>query len=337
MVVLALLSAVPGLSGCKGTGTGSVREAKLADKPLFRDTIYDGAADPILVWNKGEERWFMFYTNRRANMPDDEVNGVDWVHGTPIGIAESTDGGATWRYRCDANIKYGEEGYSFWAPDVAEHEGLYHMYLTVVPGTFADWEHPRNIVHLTSENLIDWNFVSVLPLASDKVIDAGVTRAPDGKWWMYYNNERAGKSIYYAVSDDLYDWEDKGRLQGRWPGGEGPKVFLWKDKYFMIIDHWKGFGVYHSDDMVSWVVQQPERILEEPGTGLDDGFMGNHADVVVDGDKAYIIYFTHPGRAVTNRGYESRRSSVQIAELEYNDGVITCDRDKPVYINLGAR
>jgi len=34
----------------------------------------------------------MFYTNRRSNAPG--LDGVKWVHGTRIGIAESSDGGA---------------------------------------------------------------------------------------------------------------------------------------------------------------------------------------------------------------------------------------------------
>lgn len=328
LLFLSLVVAAGVFGGCSQTG---VTAGKPADKPLYRDTIFDGAADPVLIWNEGEQRWFMFYTNRRANM--DTVNGVDWVHGTPIGIAESVDGGATWKYRSDANIEYGEPGYSFWAPDVIENDGVYHMYLTVVPGTFTDWKHPRDIVHLTSKNLLDWKFESVVGLASDRVIDAGVMRAPDGKWWMYYNNERDGKSIYYAVSDDLYNWEDKGKLQGDFPGGEGPKVFFWKGKYFMIVDNWKGFGVYSSDNMVDWE-RQPERILEKPGTGAEDGVMGNHADVVVNGDRAFIFYFVHSGRTADSRGYESRRSLIQVAELEYNDGIVTCDRDKTVYIDL---
>lgn len=33
---------------------------KLADKPLFRDTIFDGAADPTIIWNQKEKKWFMF-------------------------------------------------------------------------------------------------------------------------------------------------------------------------------------------------------------------------------------------------------------------------------------
>ena len=79
-------------------------KGKVAPKPLYRDPVYDGAADPVLCWNYQEKKWLMFYTNRRANVADAE--GVSWVHGTPIGIAESSDGGATWTYRCTANIGY---------------------------------------------------------------------------------------------------------------------------------------------------------------------------------------------------------------------------------------
>lgn len=310
-----------------------VEIAKPAAKPLFRDTIYDGAADPIVIWNKGEQKWFMFYTNRRANM--DNPKGVDWVHGTPIGIAESEDGGATWKYKTNANINYGDENYTYWAPDIIENEGMYHMYLTVVPGTFSDWGHPREIVHFTSKNLIDWKFESVLKLVSDKVIDAGVFKAKDGWWYMYYNNERDKKSIYSVRSKDLYNWEENGKVVGD-RSGEGPKVFYWQDKYFMIVDNWRGLGVYSSDNMKDWT-RQPNNILEYPGTGVDDGTNGLHADVLVNDNKAYIFYFTHPGRTGENKGkdtYETRRSSIQVAELEYINGEIVCDRDKPVYINL---
>jgi len=66
--------------------------------------------------------------------------------------------------------------------------------------------------------------------------------------------------------------------------------------------------------------------------------MGNHADVVVSGDKAYIVYFVHPGRTKTptTNGVrpDQKRSVIQIAELTYENGVITCDRDKPLYIKL---
>lgn len=41
-----------------------------ASKPLFRDPVYDGAADPVVIWNRAERKWFMLYTNRRANVPN---------------------------------------------------------------------------------------------------------------------------------------------------------------------------------------------------------------------------------------------------------------------------
>jgi rhamnogalacturonan endolyase len=55
----------------------------IAPKPLYRDPVYDGAADPVLIWNRQRKRWWMLYTNRRANVPG--LRGVSWVHGTRIG------------------------------------------------------------------------------------------------------------------------------------------------------------------------------------------------------------------------------------------------------------
>ncbi|KHJ39278.1 beta-xylosidase [Pedobacter glucosidilyticus] len=302
-----------------------------ADKPLFRDPIFDGAADPVVIFNTKTQKWVMFYTNRRANASN--LDGVTWVHGTRIGIAESVNG-AKWNYLDTANIKYRDADYTHWAPEVIEHQGLYHMYLTYVPGIFKDWQHPRYILHLTSTNLLDWKFESKLQLAKDKVIDACVFPLPEGGWRMWYNNENDGKSVYYADSKDLYNWTDKGKALAT--RGEGPKVFKWKDKYWMVVDMWRGLGIYASTDLLNWK-KQAKNILEQPGTGIDDGVIGGHPDVLVSGEKAYIFYFTHPGRTPENKGkdtYEQRRSSIQVAELKYENGIITCDRNAPVYLNL---
>lgn len=310
--------------------------AKPADKPLYRDPIYDGAADPVLIYNKEREAWWMFYTNRRANM--EGARGVDWVHGSPIGIAESTDGGITWHYVQDANIDYGrDEGYTYWAPDIVEDGGRYHMFLTIVPGVFSDWRHPRMIVHLESTNLIDWAFVNRCePLVSNRVIDASLFKSPEGEWIMYYNNEADGKTIWAAKTTDFIHWTDMGQII-RDKRGEGAKVFRWHDRYYMIIDNWDGQGVYCSTDLIHWKRQQ-KQLLAEPGKGPDDGVVGNHADVVVCGERAYIVYFTHPERNTPKwkDHYGTRRSSIQVAELIYRDGEIFCDRDKPVYLNLNA-
>lgn len=304
----------------------------VSDKPLFRDPVFDGAADPIVIWNKKQKKWFMFYTNRRAN--DTMAKGVSWVHGTRIGIAESKNG-ANWTYKDTCNIGYKLPGITHWAPEIIENKGLYHMYLTIVPGVFEDWYHPRYIIHLTSKNLIDWKFVSKLKLASDRCIDASVFRLPNGTWRMFYNNENDGKSIYYADSSDLYNWIDSGKkiVKDR---GEGPKVFQWKGKNWMISDAWRGLAVFTSDDFLNWK-RQEKNILEIPGTGTDDKVIGGHPDIVVNEGKAYIFYFTHPGKTPENKGkdnYDTRRSSIQIAELELENGTIVCHRDNPVYINL---
>lgn len=317
-------------------GPDYLQEGNVADKPLYRDPVHDGAADPVVVRNKREQKWFIFYTNRRANVPG--LSGVTWVHGTPIGIAESTDGGATWHYKQDADIDYTKGDDTYWAPEVIEHNGTYHMYLTYVPGIFKNWSHPRHILHLTSNNLLDWEYQSTLPLACDKVIDACVFHLDDGTWRMWYNNEKDSKSIYYADSKDLYTWIDKGKAIGDRPG-EGPKVFRWKGYLWMVVDVWRGLGIYRSEDGKSWT-RQDDNVLQEPGTGDDDRTQGHHADVVVNGERAYLFYFTHPGRRGPDADKdttEQRRSSIQVTELKYRDSWLRCNRDAPTLIDLKAK
>lgn len=311
----------------------AVAQKAAVSKPLYSDPIHDGAADPVVIWNPHKKMWWMFYTNRRANSAD--TSGVEWVHGTRIGIAESKDG-SSWRYLDTANINYRpHEGYTFWAPEVIAHNGGYHMYLTYVPGTFSNWNHPRTIVHLTSKDLKSWNYQSTLKLVNDKVIDACVIALPEGGWRMWYNNERDGKSIYFADSKDLYHWNDRGKaIAAR---GEGPKVFRWKKSWWMIVDVWKGMEIYRSDDLLKWT-RQPDRILETPGKGVDDGAIGGHCDVVVQDGRAYVFYFTHPGRSMLNpapvNSLASRRSVIQLAELHDDQGRVWCNRDEPVTIQL---
>ncbi len=311
------------------------RQAKQASKPLFHDPVYDGAADPAVIWNRKENKWFMFYTNRRANIPG--LDGVTWVHGTRIGIAMSSDGGATWNYLDTCDIRYRMPGYTHWAPEVVEHKGLYHMYLTFVPGVFSDWSHPRWIIHLTSKNMINWDFRSKLDLASEKCIDACIFQLPDSTWMMYYNNEADKKSIYCADSPDLYKWKDSGKKVIGDQRGEGPNVFYWKGKAWMAVDNWDGIGIYSSDDFVNWK-RQDKNILQIPGNGTDDQVKGQHPCIIVNNDKAYIFYFTHFGQAEGNMDAgdfsRTRRSCIQVAELEYEDGQIICNRDKPVMINM---
>lgn len=305
---------------------------KAAPKPLYEDPVYQGAADPVIIYNKQKKCWWMFYTNRRATLED---TTVQWVHGTRIGIAESKDG-RVWKYLDTANINYRPDpDYTHWAPEVIEHQGVYHMYLTYVPGTFKDWNQSRVIVHLTSRDLKNWQYESVLNLVNEKVIDAAVYQVNDSLWRMWYNNERDGKSIYMAESNDLYHWEDKGKAIAT--RGEGPKVFYWKGKHFMMVDAWKGMEIFSSDDLLHWK-KQAHRILEQPGKGRDDEAIGGHGDVVVNNGHAYVFYFTHPGRKrdqpAPSQSFANKRSVIQAAELRWEQGEIKCDRDEALYIQL---
>ena len=73
-----------------------------APAPLFRDPITDGAADPVLIWNRTEKNWWMLYTQRRANS---ETADVAYCYGNQIGIASSDDHGQSWVYRGTLDLK----------------------------------------------------------------------------------------------------------------------------------------------------------------------------------------------------------------------------------------
>jgi len=311
-----------------------------APKPLYRDPVYDGAADPVITWNAHKQVWWMYYTNRRANV--EGLSGVAWVHGSPIGIAESTDGGTTWNYLQTAEIDVSDVNpgldMTYWAPDVyTAPDGTHFMFLTLVPGIFEDWKHPRNIVQLKSEDMLHWGHAKTIELASDHVIDAAVIQLGENQWRMWYNDETDHKSIYFADSNDLVHWKDQGKAVGD-QAGEGPKVFRWKGFYWMLDDVWDGLGVYRSDDASGWE-RIPGNLLKEPGTGNDDRVKGGHPDVVVNGDRAWLFYFVHPGRTEDqghfNDGTELRRSSIQVVELYVEDGKLVCDRNQPTFVDLG--
>ena len=306
--------------------------------PLFRDPVYDGAADPTIIWNPFERAWWIFYTNRRAFSPE---IGISYMHGSDIGIASSDDGGRTWIYRGTAGGLDFERGRNtYWAPEVIEHNGIFHMYVSYVRGIPSSWEYQRSILHYTSRNLWDWKFEAKLKLASDRVIDACVLKLSEGQWKMWYKNERGNSYTYSAYSEDLYHWT-AGCAEITDCPHEGPNAFRFHGHYWMITDPWHGLGVYVSDDAEHW--ERRKNILDIPGIRTDDETIGAHADVLVCGENAYIFYFTHPEVSEKERNdpafvwkYRHRRSSLQVAELIYENGELRCDRNR-VEIDLKNR
>ncbi len=307
-------------------------ETRTPPAPLYRDPVFDGAADPSLVWNDKERAWWIFYTNRRANAVDAQ-DGVRWCHGTDIGIASSADGGRTWAYRGTAKGLEFEPGRNtFWAPCLVEHGRTFHMFVAYVRGVPADWSGDRHIVHYTSRDLVDWKHEGIVPLSSERVIDAFLHAKPEGGWRMWYKDEANGSHIYAADSDDLFKWTVTGPVvTGK--AQEGAAVFWWQGSYWMLVDRWQGMGVLRSPDLETWA-EQPGTILGVPGKRPDDGDIGRHGEVVVQGPEAYIFYFTHPFGPKAHTEPGRHRSSLQVARLEIKDGLLACDRDKPFPLEL---
>lgn len=304
----------------------------IAPVPLFRDPVHDGAADASIVHDAASGEWVMFYTNRRANLPVSDEKDVSWVHGTHIGVAKSRDG-AAWIYSGVAAIPEECAGETLWAPEVQRFGGKWHMWLTVVPGVFSNWNAPRFLVHLTSSDLRKWKCGERVELGSDRIIDASVVALPEGGYRLWFNDERKGKSILWADSADLKRWTVGGTAVST--PGEGPKAFRWKGSWWLVSDAWKGLLVQRSSDAANWTAQ-PGHLMGEAGTRPTDRAKAQHPDVIVAGDRAYIVYFVHQSgepEAATDPGWK-RRTVLQIAELKEKDGVLSVDRTAPVQIDL---
>lgn len=297
-------------------------------RPMFRDPVWDGAADASTVYDPARREWRMFYTNRRATLKGGDEKDVAWVHGTAIGVAVSKDG-AHWRYGGTAAIPTACTGQTLWAPEIGYYRGQWHMWLTVVPGIFHDWQGPRFIVHLTSRDLRNWTCGERLALGSDRVIDASVAEIAPGRYRLWYDEERSGKTIRSADSTDLVHWTPGPRVVDT--PGEGPKAFRWRGQWWLVSDAWKGLLVMRSDDATRWT-RQDGYLLAEPCAARTDRAKGQHPDIVVVGDRAFIIYFVHQSgepEAATDPRW-GRRTVLQIAELDYTDGRLAVDRARPV-------
>jgi hypothetical protein len=104
----------------------------------------------------------------------------------------------------------------------------------------------------------------------------------------------------------------------------------------MITDVWQGLAVYRSTDAKTWK-RQADNLLQKPGQGEDDQVMGGHCDVVVSGGRAFLFYFTHPGKRgpdAKKDGPEQRRSSIQVTELFQSGDTLRAERDAPTRVLL---
>ena len=302
-----------------------------APAELYRDPVYDGATDPLVVI--AGDGWWMFYTQRRATHPDPGP-GVAWVHGSRIGVARSADGVA-WGYA--GTLEPNAAGLALhqgappavvdvthWAPEVIHDGDRWRMYLTEIDGIPDRWPgHPRAIVEYVSDDLRSWKRRSPIPLSSARVIDAAVSRCPDGLWRLWFKDEAADSVTKVAASADLESW----RLEGTAIGGrphEGPCVVELGGSWWMIVDEWRGMGVYRSHDAVTWVRQGgPDAVILGAGEVPGPGF-GHHGAALRDGEDVWLYYFGRPERAVVRSDgretVDDRRCAVYRARLSVING-----------------
>jgi hypothetical protein len=224
------------------------------------------------------------------------------VHGSRIGVARSA-GGGPWAY---AGVLSGLDAAgerdgdnTHWAPEVVWDGECYRMYLTEIAGVPEQWHgHARHIIEYISDDLWSWQRLGAVPLASDRVIDACVARCPDGNWRLWFKDEARDSTTGVAVIARLDD-PAGGVVEGEGIGGrphEGPNVFELGGWQWMLVDEWRGMAVYRSRDAVHWERQggPDEVVLGEPGRRPHDATFGRHGDVLVEGERAVLYYFTHP-------------------------------------------
>lgn len=294
---------------------------------LYTDPVHLAPTDPSLIAGP-DGSWWMFYTQRRAREPD---GGHRWVHGTDIGVARSSDG-LTWEY---AGVAEGIDPHpgrnTLWAPEVIRAGDRFHMFTSYIPGVPDRWAgHPRTILHHTSTDLTHWRYDGVLPLSSDRVIDACAYELPEGGWRLWYKDEAAGSTTWSVDSPDLTQWSAPVQAIGGDPH-EGPNVFRLGEFYWMITDDWRGQAVHRSLDLTNW--EPAGRILDETALGF-----GHHADVVVERDEGWIFYFTHRRFGFADGVLDPHRlTDVHVAVLRAEGNRLVCDRNAPVAPNYLAQ
>ncbi len=304
-----------------------------APAPLFDDETWHGASDPFVIWNPVRGLWFMYYTQRRATLPD--PHGVDWVHGSAIGIATSKDG-LDWKYAGTCQGDHGlteplkgegsgpERGITWWAPCFIYEAGTFHMFVTLVDGVYTDWKGKRNIVHFTSDDGLHWKYVAICKLSSDRVIDPTVYKVK-GLWYMVYKDEAAGSRTFRSQSKNLIEWTNAAPATED-GSQEAPFVFRWKNSWWLIVDavNDKGLRVYKSDNGIDQWQYVSTVLITNDGTRPKDRGVGHHPGIVLQGgpgqnEQCLVFYFTHQGR----------QTIIQLAELELaSDGKVICNRNK---------
>lgn len=306
--------------------------------PIYANPNYCGSCDPEIVWNPCTEEWIFFYTGRRPAL------GVAATCGNPIGVATSKDF-IHWAF--EGYCMFDGEGgkpdseHTFWAPGVIIDGNEAHMFVTYKEDATPPWGIGGCIAHYKApiaNMLSGWKRVNVT-ISEDNCLDASVIKLKNGKFRMYYvgginNPETKGrKTIRYAESDSLYNWQVKGNVLGEVNDNavhglgyqEGVYVFQLKGRFYMLTDPHKGLATYSSDDGVIWKYHGQ---IMQTGTSSRtlDWSQARHPSVIVKDNKAYMVYHVEPFRSEKAKGAglekHQRYAFIQMTELECTENGI---------------
>lgn len=319
--------------------------------PIFIDPNYHGSCDPEIIWNESANRYFIYYTARKGNQENTFL-------GTPIGVISSTDF-VEWNFEgyCKFDGIGGEKDAdeTFWAPAIISSNGFLHLFVTYKPDTVPTkgaWGGPGKIVHYKTplDNPVDgWLKVGDMHDSTINALDATVYRKEElfHVWFKGKKTGAAKNELYHMVSSDMKNWENAGFsksdvFNAEVTGSdfeEAPYIFQWKNNYWLLTDPHNGFFVYKSTDGEDWKFQGT--ILKEGGDRKLDGSMARHCSVAVKDERAFIVYHVEPWRRydlekkkgndripIYKQPVLNRRSVLQMAELEFLNGQLVCNRNK---------
>jgi hypothetical protein len=157
---------------------------------------------------------------------------------------------------------FSEGGAEIWAPHIVYHDTLFHMFYTRIG-------EPREIHHITSEDLYNWSKSTAPILAlSNKLNENLKNKDPmvfrdeeRNQWIMYYSMMKDATHwvVGYSISSDLVTWSET-RIcfdeNSESPGVESPFVVKYKEYYYLFLSArpWPvgGEDIFRSESPFNW-------------------------------------------------------------------------------------
>lgn len=205
---------------------------------FFDDSgVYPGSIVPV------QGKLWMYYAGRN--------NGERPLYYMSIGLAESDDGGLTFRRLSDAPV-LGRSKYDPWmtsTPWVRKEENLWRMWYLSGMGWKSVGDHTTSLYHIKyaeSDDGIHWrpNNVVAVPLKEGETnVAAPTVLREQGRFKMWYSYVAgAGYRIGYAESEDGIQWWRRDEEVGVGLSEEGwdsdsmcyPNVFVHADRKYML-------------------------------------------------------------------------------------------------------